>query len=69
MVRDWFTPDAASKLLQNVKLTPTSCGFIAELPDFPGVFSEGKDEENAKRNVLDALITMHPEMIQNKHSL
>lgn len=54
-------------MLYRVKYTTTAEGnVIAELPDFPGVFSVGKDEKEALAMVKDALLTVCAQYIQDK---
>jgi len=53
-----------------VTLTPTADGnLIAELPDFPGVFSQGANREEALAMVLDAALTMCAQHILDKDSI
>lgn len=44
-------------------------GFISELPDFPGVFSFGKDREEALGMVLDAALTVCAQKILDKEPI
>jgi antitoxin HicB len=53
-----------------VKLTPAENGdFISELPDFPIVFSTGKDEEEALAMVYDAFLAVCSSSIQDKEPI
>jgi len=50
-----------------VTLTPAEGGgFLSELPDFPGVFSFGKDRQEALGMVLDAALTVCAQKILDK---
>jgi len=54
-------------MLYRVKLSQTTEGnIISELPDFPGVFSFGKNENEALAMVRDALLTVCAQRIQDK---
>lgn len=53
-----------------VTLAPTEGGgFIPELPDFPGVFSFGKDRREALAMVLDAALTVCAQKILDKEPI
>lgn len=54
-------------MMYRVTLTPTEQGnVLAELSDVPGVFSIGKNHEEALAMVLDALLTVCAQQIHDK---